>query len=80
MTEQTSNKKCYNSWACTLSVLIIIFLLGSVIYDMTCSKPKMRKSIKQIEVQVQEINRKMDTLQSVYFIEEAAKIDATIAK
>jgi hypothetical protein len=80
MTEQTSSKKCYNSWACVLSVLIIIFLLGSVIYDMTCSKPKMRKSIKQIEVQVQEINSKMDTLQSVYFIEEAAKMGATIAK
>lgn len=80
MAEQTTGKKCYNSWACSLSVLIIVFLLGSVIYDMTCSKPKMRKSIKQIEVQVQEINSKMDTLQSVYFIEEATKIGSAIEK
>lgn len=77
---QKSTKKCYNSWACSLSVLIILFLLGSVIYDMTYAKPKMNKSIKQIEAQVEEINCKMDTIQMAYFIVEAAKMDSTIAK
>lgn len=77
---QISAKKCYNSWACCLSVFIIVFILGSVIYDMAYAKPKMNKSIKQIESKVQEINNKIDTIQMVYFTVEAVKMDSNIVK
>jgi len=60
MKEDNNMKKCYNSISCILSALIIVFVLGSVIYDMTVSKPAMRESIEVIRVEVEEINKKID--------------------
>lgn len=69
MKENSTEKQCYNSWSCILSVAIIVFVLGSVIYDMTISKPEMRRNINEIKVEVQEINEKIDAQSTVYFMD-----------
>lgn len=53
-------KKCYNSFSCILSILIMIFMMGSIIYDMAVSKPAIRKNIDEIKVEIQEVNKKID--------------------
>lgn len=75
MKEQVTEKKCYNSWSCILSVAIILFVLGSVIYDMTISKPEMRKNINEIKVEVQEINEKINAQSAVYFMDADANAE-----
>lgn len=37
--------KCYNSFSCILSVLIIVFVVGSVMWDICITKPAMREDI-----------------------------------
>ena len=65
--EQTA-RKCYNSWSCALSVLIIFIVLGSIVYDFTYSKPKIRKDINEIKIEVQEIHEKINAQQQLYFV------------
>lgn len=65
---EKSVKKCYNSWSCALSVLIIVFVLGSIVYDYTYSKPHMRKDINEIKIEVQEIHEKVIAQQEMYFV------------
>ena len=64
---ESTARKCYNSWSCALSVFIIVAVLGSIVYDFTYSKPRMRKDIKEIKVEVQEIHEKINA-QQLYFI------------
>lgn len=60
-------KKCYNQISCILSVMIIAFILGSVIYDVTISKPKMNRAIDDIKQEVQQINQKIDAIPVSYY-------------
>lgn len=55
-----NNVKCYNSFSCILSVLVIVFVLGSILWDMCITKPAMRSSIEDIKIEVQEIRQKLD--------------------
>lgn len=73
--ENHNVKKCYNSFSCILSVLIIAFVLGSVIFDLVVSKPETRRSINEIKMDVQEINKKID-IQSTYFMDKDSVISA----
>lgn len=69
--EKTENikieKKCYNSWSCILSVLIIVVVLGSILYDYVYSKPHMQKDITDIKIEVREIHEKIEAQNNVYF-------------
>ena len=61
MSAQKSQKqKCYNSFSCILSVLIIVFVLTSIVWDMLVTKPAIRSSIDQIKTEVQVIHSKID--------------------
>lgn len=64
---ENSAKKCYNSWSCALSVLIIVFVLGSIVYDYVYSKPLIRKDINEIKIEIQEIHEKVIAQQEIYF-------------
>lgn len=55
-----ANGKCYNSFSCVLSVLIIIFVVAAIGWDTLVSKPKMRESIEEIRTEVRDIHQKID--------------------
>ena len=60
MIEINDTKKCYNSFSCILSVLIVLFVVGSIAYDMIVSKPAMKSSIDDIKIEVKDIREKID--------------------
>ena len=55
-----NNTKCYNSLSCVLSVLIILFVVVAIGWDILVSKPEMRKSIDEIRIEVKDIHNKID--------------------
>lgn len=67
MAAKNNNKvgKCYNSVSCILSVLIIVFVIGSIIWDMTVTKPAMRQSIDDIKTEVKVIHSKLNKVQVI---------------
>ena len=60
MTEIKNQQKCYNSFSCILSVLIILFVVCSIAWDVLVTKPEMRKSIEEIRIEVKDIHSKID--------------------
>lgn len=60
MAEIKNQQKCYNSFSCILSVLIILFVVGSIAWDIMVTKPEMRKSIEEIKIEVRGIHEKID--------------------
>lgn len=62
--QEEKTQKCYNSFSCVAAVLIILFVIGSIIWDVCITKPSMHRSIEEIQVEVKEIHAKLDnTLQ-----------------
>lgn len=61
MINANQTQKCYNSFSCIGSILIIIFVLGSIIWDICITKPAMRDSIDDIRVEVKDIHQKLNT-------------------
>lgn len=59
--------KCYNSFSCILSVLIIVFVVGSVMWDICITKPAMREDIQEIRTEIKDIHRKI----SVSFVQDS---------
>ena len=60
--EQNNKKHCYNSWSCMISVLIIAFALGFMIYDITISKPQFKKDLNEIKVEIKDLNKKVSLI------------------
>jgi len=60
MIEINDTKKCYNSFSCVLSVLIVLFVVVSIAYDMIVSKPAMKSTIDDIKIEVKDIREKID--------------------
>ncbi len=56
--------KCYKSISCIISVLVIIFIFGAVIYDLVWTKPELRSNIKEMKTQIIEINHNINKLDS----------------
>lgn len=67
--QKAQKQKCYNSFSCILSVLIIVFVLTSIIWDMLVTKPAIRDSIEQIKTEVQVIHSKLDKTYSTNTID-----------
>ena len=61
MIDTNQTQKCYNSFSCIGSILIILFVLGSIIWDICVTKPAMRESIEDIRVEVKDIHKKLNT-------------------
>ena len=59
MTEIKNDQKCYNSFSCILSVLIILFVVCSIVWDVLVTQPEMRKNIEEIRIEVTHIHEKM---------------------
>lgn len=60
MIDTNQTQKCYNSFSCIGSILIILFVLGSIIWDICVTKPAMRESIEDIRVEVKDIHKKLN--------------------
>lgn len=61
MIDTNQTQKCYNSFSCIGSILIILFVLGSIIWDICVTKPAMRDSIEDIRIEVKDIHEKLNT-------------------
>lgn len=61
MIDTNQTQKCYNSFSCIGSILIILFVLGSIIWDICVTKPAMRESIEDIRIEVKDIHKKLNT-------------------
>ena len=61
MIDTNQTQKCYNSFSCRGSILIILFVLGSIIWDICVTKPAMRESIEDIRIEVKDIHKKLNT-------------------
>ena len=55
MNKNETSPKCYNSFSCIASILIILFVLGSIVWDICYTKPAMRESIDEIKTEIRDI-------------------------
>lgn len=62
------SNKCYNSFSCVLSVLIVVFVLGSIIYDLCYTKPNISKNITEIRTELNIMNKKIDHFKSTVVV------------
>lgn len=60
MSKSQNHKKCYNTFSCIMSVLVIVFIIGAVLWDLFVTKPVLRESINEIKTEVRIINEKID--------------------
>lgn len=60
MSDNKTTKKCYNTFSCIMSVLVIVFIIGAVLWDLFVTKPVLRESIDEIKTEVRIINEKID--------------------
>lgn len=65
-------KKCYNSVSCVLSVLLIAFMIGAVLFDFCVSKPQTNKAIKEINIEIKHINEVISQQSTFTGYEEVA--------
>lgn len=65
---RNDSNKCYNSFSCVLSVLIVVFVLGSIIYDLCYTKPNISKNITEIRTELNIINEKIDHFKSTVVV------------
>ena len=73
--QKNQKQKCYNSFSCILSVLIIVFVLTSIVWDMLVTKPAIRSSIDQIKTEVQVIHSKIDKTYAPFTIDSDSLIN-----
>ena len=65
---RNDSNKCYNSFSCVLSVLIVVFVLGSIIYDLCYTKPNISKNITEIRTELNIMNEKIDHFKSTVVV------------
>ena len=64
MNEDKKSQKCYNSFSCIASIIIILLVLGSIIWDIFITKPAIRNSIEEIKVEIKDIKEKINIVQN----------------
>lgn len=67
-------QKCYNSFSCILSVIIIIFVVGSIMWDICISKPALRGQIEEIHTEIKDIHHKLNAS----FLQDTVSIEPTL--
>lgn len=65
---RNDGNKCYNSFSCVLSVLIVVFVLGSIIYDLCYTIPNISKNITEIRTELNIMNEKIDHFKSTVVV------------
>lgn len=57
-----TGQHCYNSASCIVSVLVIVFILGSILYDMSVTKPRINKNIDEIKTELVSIKSQLSNV------------------
>ena len=60
--------KCYKSASCLISIFLIVFIFGSILYDLCYSKPKIREDINQINKEIKIIDERINKIDSQQII------------
>lgn len=79
--KNNTTPKCYNSFSCIGTILIIMFVLGSIIWDILFTKPAMRESIDEIRIEVKNIHEKIDSrlaADSISFMEACQMMNSNV--
>ena len=79
--KKNTTPKCYNSFSCIGAILIIMFVLGSIIWDILFTKPAMRESIDEIRIEVKNIHEKIDSrlaADSISFMEACQMMNSNV--
>lgn len=79
-----SGAKCYKSASCIISVFIIVFIFGNILYDLCYSKPKIREDINNINKEIMMIDQRINKIDSQQimsselFLEELKKANKEV--
>lgn len=63
--EKIKVEKCYNYFSCVLSVAVIIFILGTILWDLFITKPAIKSNMADIKNELVSINNKLSVQDSL---------------
>lgn len=68
MVEKNDIKKCYTTFSCVASILIILFVLGAIVWDLFITKPQIKRNITEIKSELVNINKKLELRDSILIL------------
>ena len=57
---EDKSQKCYNSFSCFLSVMIIITVVVSILWTQFVTMPNFENKLDNMRIEIQDINSKLD--------------------
>ena len=57
---EDKSQKCYNSFSCFLSVMIIITVVVSILWTQFITMPNFENKLDNMSIEIQDINSKLD--------------------
>ena len=57
---EDKSQKCYNSFSCFLSVMIIITVVVSILWTQFITMPNFENKLDNMRIEIQDINSKLD--------------------
>ena len=57
---EDKSPKCYNSFSCFLSVMIIITVVVSILWTQFVTMPNFENKLDNMRIEIQDINSKLD--------------------
>ena len=83
---EDKSQKCYNSFSCFLSVMIIITVVVSILWTQFVTMPNFENKLDNMRIEIQDINSKIDykilhkDSVSSYFLQVDTAMHETIEK
>ena len=83
---EDKSQKCYNSFSCFLSVMIIITVVVSILWPHFITMPNFENKLANMRIEIQDINSKLDyqilhkDSVSSYFLQVDTAMHETIEK
>ena len=83
---EDKSQKCYNSFSCFLSVMIIITVVVSILWTQFVTMPNFENKLDNMRIEIQDINSKLDyqilhkDSVSSYFLQVDTAMHETIEK
>lgn len=83
---EDKSQKCYNSFSCFLSVMIIITVVVSILWTQFVTMPNFENKLDNMRIEIRDINSKLDyrilhkDSTSAYFFQVDTATNETIEK